>query len=175
MIADVIKVAANMPFADTLKQLMRERDISQTELCRRMYGVDERGKTRNTGKVSTLLQGKSRPQEVTMAKLAECLGMELEALRTLRAKSEMESPALLTLEAPTPKTKKPKKPGYYPDQRAPLPPPPPPQAPDQFALIVSQTGRATLRLNMIDVPMQDAMRAMAALTSAGILQTGEPS
>ena len=45
--------------------------------------------------------------------------------------------------------------------------------PDQFSLVVDARGRATLRLNLVDVPMERAMRAMGALTSAGLLGTAE--
>jgi hypothetical protein len=48
----------------------------------------------------------------------------------------------------------------------------PPSGP-QFSLMVDQQGRATLRLNLLEMPMAVAMRAMAALTVAGLLPAGE--
>jgi len=43
------------------------------------------------------------------------------------------------------------------------------KGPDQFALTIDSEGRATLILNLINVPVDTALRAIAALTSEGVL------
>lgn len=64
-------------------------------------------------------------------------------------------------------------PMWEPPTPPPVPAPPPPAELDQFALVVGQDGRATLRLNLVNIPMKDALRTLHSLTAAGILRSDD--
>ena len=77
------------PFADTLKKLRTEADLSQRELAARMYV------TRST--VARWESGSRLPDAVMIARLADCLGVEMSMLLTAAAESD-ESPNVILVD-----------------------------------------------------------------------------
>lgn len=132
------------------------------DLSAALYGRDSRGKPRSSGKVSMFLQGKHNPREETFARFASVLDVPTDEVRRrfkavhAAINAAPEQPALALVREAAPPT-----------------PPPPRAAPlDQFSLVIDHGGTATLRLNLVGVPVGAALQAMAALTGAGLLKTG---
>jgi hypothetical protein len=131
--------------------------------------VDEDGMKRGTGSVSGILNGTARLTDAMRSVWAQILRVPEAELLALYDKPippgaqfmpAKERKAALAAQMAPPETRW-------------TPPDPPPASEDQFSLVVSQDGRASLRLNLLDIPMKTAMRAMASLTRIGILDTGE--
>ncbi len=70
----------NPLFADTLRKLRTEKELSQRELAKRMYV------TRST--VARWENGSRLPDAVMMSRLAECLGMDVGELLSIAAEGD---------------------------------------------------------------------------------------
>lgn len=150
---EALDAARNARLALAVKRILVARGMSTRDFILAVYGKGEPGGKVKGSAAYRLLGGKGGVQRGTLKRWAPVLGVTVEQLEDMA-------------EAPLPT------------------PPPPPRSvraeparsaadPDQFSLVVDARGRATLRLNLVDVPMERAMRAMGALTSAGLLSTSE--
>lgn len=78
-------------FAEKLNALMRERDLSPSEVARRTWGsnTDSRGYSvaRNRDRIGHYLAGTSYPGEINLKKLADVLGVPVETLAIERPPS----------------------------------------------------------------------------------------
>lgn len=133
-------------FGQGLQKLIDARGWTPAEFRRQVYGFNEAGKARGNN-VLPVLRGKERPRPQTLELYSEKLGVSVEQLIAMRTVAAEPTPPRTTRQAAAPG--------------------------EQFSLVIDQAGRATLRLNMVDVPMEVAFRAMQALTGAGLLTTGE--
>ncbi len=79
----------NALFADTLKKLRAERELSQRELAKRMYV------TRST--VARWESGSRLPDAVMMSRLAQCLGVDVGELLSNAAKAD-EAPNVIMVD-----------------------------------------------------------------------------
>jgi transcriptional regulator with XRE-family HTH domain len=74
-------------FAEHLQRLMTERDMTQSDLARQVWGemVDERGYTvaRNRQALTRYLNGEMEPRMSTKRKMAEALGVPVAELDPL--------------------------------------------------------------------------------------------
>jgi transcriptional regulator with XRE-family HTH domain len=132
------------------------RGWSVAHFARTAFGVNEKGAPKNQSYLTNILKGaaQNRPNLNTLTQLAKALEVPVDKLIALRDGAGPPAVAMV------------------------VPPAPPRRRDEQFALTIDTEGRATLRIHLQDVPMAQAFRAMAALTSAGILPTGaeaEPS
>lgn len=81
---------ARQAFADRLHRRMIELGLTQADLARQAFGLDDKGKVVDREKISLWLRGQGLPGEEKMRKLAYALGMRLVDLAPQPDKSPME-------------------------------------------------------------------------------------
>ena len=67
-------------FARRLSAMLIEKELSHSDLARKMYGNRPDGSARGRDNIGMYIQGKSMPRTERMAKLAKALGCEIEDL-----------------------------------------------------------------------------------------------
>lgn len=174
-VVDIIEQRRRQAFGYHLGKWIEERGMSKGDFLRAVYGRDDGGKTKGAGSLYNVLNGSGNMTQATLERWCTALNIETSELLNLYdlpAPPDLPEPvAIVKKKAPAAK----KAVAGLPVRPPPPPPPPPPPAAadDQFSLVISHSGRASLRLNLLDIPMQDAMKAMGALTAAGILHGPE--
>ena len=157
---EIIEARQATALGEALHAAMVKRGMKSSEIARAVYGEDSKGFASGTGKMGEIVRGRNRPSDPTLPKFADALGLEIEPLIAMRdampryhnvAARKNEKPQAKALPAP------------------PLPAPSRADEPPQFSLVIDQAGQATLRLNLVGVPMRTALQAMGALTAAGLL------
>jgi hypothetical protein len=175
---EALKMAALKPFADALRQMMTDAGFTvQNDFAIAVWGLDANGKASRSGHCSQILSGKNRATDKALTEMAphlnktpaELIAMRDEMVLPIDPRALVPSPREVRAAAASTKPSKVKPPMVYSSQAPVLPSRPA----EQFALVIAQNGLATLRLNLVDIPMKDALRAMGALTAAGILNAGE--
>jgi transcriptional regulator with XRE-family HTH domain len=166
---DALHAQAASALGQKVVGLLKERGMTRSQFCLAVNGLDRRGKPAASGHFSQIVNGKARLSSKSAEKWAPVLGVTAEELLAIQNRH-------VTVATPAPKDKR------APLRASPSPatmaaalqiePPKPPPGPPQFSLVIDQQGMATLRLNLVDVPMSKAMQAMAALTGAGIIAAG---
>lgn len=157
-VANLLRAKEDAAFAHGLAQLIQTRGISSAELCRQAFGVMANGKPARSSLLTSILVYHRRPRDKAMHMLAPALGVSIKELIALR---QGPVPEIVPVKAHTPviATGQTKQKAVN-DMATPA---------DQFSLVIDHRGLATLRVNLLDVPMAVAMQAMAALTGAGLL------
>lgn len=172
------------PLAEHLNDLIEKKGLTRAKFRDLMYGRDEQGRHKGGSQLWGVFSGKDWPSDRMLEKWAPYLDTTLEALLALRA----PKPPLLPSKKPKPKatpakqTKALVKEGPPVHLVAALPPPPaqpaqalvaasgPVEDPGKlFSFVVGQDGLTTINLRMAGIPMSQAMRILAALNAAGIL------
>lgn len=153
---------------------MAARDETVATFCERLYGRDDNGHIKGTGPLYATWKGTTKVSLRWLKEWEEGLDLapgELVALideqpetRTLRreiktqvAETPAQTPARYLLEHGAHTTGGPMIASAK-------------TTPPQFSLVVDQDGRATLRLNVIDVPLETAMQVVTTLTTIGLLR-----
>ena len=160
-----LKQAAMRPLVEGMAALLLRHGLTPTSFRQRLV---EAGHSNRTHKLNLQLAGGARPRDDTLEVWAEILGEPAGALKALRDQLP-QAPRTWTRRAPTP-----------PEREAPVvaaervPSPSwPSERPPQFSMVVDHNGRASLTLNLIDVPIKIAMQAMSALNGVGLLNGDE--
>lgn len=152
-VMNAIRMRENAPLAEYIKTEAARCGWTLNQLTERAFGRNEMGKIKNSGYIYGIVKGKNRPQLSTLGHIARALEVPLETMLALLP-PEPGTPAVTTPKAVS--------------VAQPVSPP----RPDQFALTINGAGQATLRLHLVDLSPDKALRVMAALTSAGLLPTG---
>lgn len=138
-IKDILKEHANAAFAERVNARLQELNLTPKDFGIQVYGYDKDGQMRGGGQVYSILRGKARAAQKTLARWAPVLQMSVAELQRLYDEPEASSPRALAI---------------IPD----APPKPKPAGETAVTLTVSTTGRASLRLNLVDIPIQHALR-----------------
>jgi hypothetical protein len=177
----IVQTRAKELFSEYLRPILDRKHWSKSDFQRALYGADGKGKPRGAGNLYPVLNGSNRLSDGMLEKWASVLAVPAAELEALREKAGVtrntayvpvaKVPAkVLALKAPKPET--PLSPARM---AAALSIPDLPKAgPPQFSLVVDQQGMATLRLNLVDIPMGKAMQAMQALMGAGLISGVPP-
>lgn len=168
---------AQTVFREFVEAALAHKGWAQSDLAKALHGVDELGRAKQTGAISQQLSGITRMHETTLERWAAALDVPY---------SELQDAYRLLKDIPREdrkrhhKSKRSGKPVWQPadvprlarpSYAEPAEPEPEPEPP-QFSLIVDPRGLASISINMVDVPLEKALRAMSALTGAGLLNTG---
>lgn len=155
-----------------LIKLCKERGVTRSDLQRKIYGSTASGSPSGNHEFYSVQSGTKAFTKELAQKWAAALDIPAEQLLALRdARSAPESTDLVPLKPPAVRGRPPGVKNLPVNVTLPLPfPADPPELP-QFSLVVNNRGRATLAMNLTDIPMDTAMRALQALTAIGILST----
>jgi hypothetical protein len=175
----------NVHLRNTIVDRIAALNMTPVAFCEKVYGRDDKGKVKGTGAFYPVLKGTSPPSLATVERWAPVLQMEVAELRALAKVDE--------LPAKRPYKKRKKQPvaaaqpwpvaqtaaqhvamngtAFTPPPRAAVPAV---STQPQFSLVVDQSGKATLRVNLLDVSLEVAMKAVNTLTTIGLLRTDAP-
>jgi hypothetical protein len=152
------------------------KQMTRSDFQRAVYGIDDKGRPRGSGQMYPMLGGTLRISDNTIKRWAPVLGVAEKDLEALREEADAflaKPQALVAKQDVVPATAASppwvKTPSVAKMSAALSIAEQPKAGPPQFSLIVDQQGAATLRLNLVDIPMTKAMQVMQALAAAGLI------
>lgn len=155
-------VSENQPLVDKLWDFMQAQDLRPMQICEMLYGRDEKGHVKGSGQFYPMLKGQQRPSTATVNLMESKLNIDLSGIAVGGQGKKAPSRAMTPVRAAV---------AAFEAAGAPQPTTEPPRrnAPHKFLLSIAQDGRANLALNLLDIPMEEALRCVTVLTAAGII------
>lgn len=71
-----VRMVQRQEFARRLRALMRDRNMSQSDLARKIYGEDKKGGAKNRYRIESYYNGRNVPRAESLAQLSKALGVE---------------------------------------------------------------------------------------------------
>jgi transcriptional regulator with XRE-family HTH domain len=168
-VRDVLAARQGAAFGEALRGLIESHGFTTSAFCRKVYGQSREGKPKGSGQLYPALNGSGAVTERSLIRWAAALNVPVGKLMALRDRPSDPTGAPTGKGAVSPAVT----PAAKPREPAIVTPAAKPSGQEQFSLVIDQGGTATLRLNLVGVPMGTAMRAMSALTGAGLIKAPE--
>lgn len=157
-------IAAFQPHMDRLWDYIERENITRAEFCRRVTGIHE------SGSMSLLINGYRGPGPKLRDKLLQTTGLDFSDLPELRGVGWGSNHAARKPPKPAPRALAAVQ--AYRAESEPAEPVQPRRVPSppRFAMQIHADGRASVTINLVDVPAAEALRLFTVLNSAGLIE-----